>query len=322
MDELTFNTKLTAPQYVMLLKMIEHRKAKGEFTTHLIDGWFPPRLMGCAAILGSFSWTSVATKQRWMLKSVAENYGAGWVTPADIARDYLTVKYGGKKRRMNTKQYREFYDSPRSAPIYAVPCEIENALYIDIKSAYWSILRAVGWDVDYMPNSFLSVCSDVRDFPFPDNKMARNCLVSTAAEGAAYMRMWTGEQLSWKKGGNPLVNKMLWSLVMDVLHGVAHDCVEAGACYVYTDGFILPEDKARSVSDVLKAWGLPCGIKHEGRTVILGAGAYKIGAYETKKFKTVRRGRSLIKVRKRDRGDWLRDRFSKWAARRIWVDLP
>lgn len=296
--------------------MIEHRKAKSEgVKVHLLKNWFSVRRLGCSAIIGSFSWTSTSTKQRWILQSDAHNYGAGWVTPADIARDYLETKFGGKKRRIGTKQYKDFYGNRRNAPIWAEPCELEHAVYIDIKSAYWSITKAVGWDVDYMPNQWLRVLSDCRDFPFPEIKMARNCLVSVAADGVSQMRIWTGSELIFKRGGNALVNKMLWSLVMDVLHGVAHECIAAGAVYCYTDGFIVPHDKARDVALVLQSWGLPFGIKHEGAASIRGAGAYKIGAYKTKKWESSHT-RTVHKIHANCDVAWLKKRFSKYAIRR------
>lgn len=209
-----------------------------------------------------------------------------WVTSADLARLYLNIRWKAVRRRITTLQWKEFYEKPRSMPLWAEPCTLENGYYIDIRSAYWTILRAVGWNVDYMPNKWLKVSDDltVNDFPFEQNKMARNCLVSLAADGSRAMRLWTGTGIEYKKGGNPIVNKMLYAFVADVLNGVASECIASGAVYSFTDGFICPDDRVEEIDNIITSWGLSAGIKHRGPTEIKGVGAYKIGDASTRKF--------------------------------------
>lgn len=295
------------------------REKYAGYTVHLVDRWPAMSSITCECIIGSMVITSTSTKQRWMLAKDAVAFGDTWVTSADLARFYLNLKFKGVKRRITTLQWKEFYETPRSMPLSAFPCTMDNGYYVDIRSAYWSILRSVGWDVDYMPEGWLKVKDHltVNDFPFSEIKMARNCLVSLAADGSRMMRCWNGSQMYFRKSGNGLVNKMLWSLVTDVLNNVASECLRGGAVYSFTDGFIVPEEHAQNVTSIISSWGLPSSVKHFGPTEIKGAGAYKIGSFTTRKFK-LQRGHSIHKCNPRA-SEWLKPRFKhfsdKYSAR-------
>lgn len=283
------------------------------YTVHLLDRWPPLSSIDCECYIGSMVMTSQVSKQRWMLKKHAVPFAGTWVTAADLARAYLNIKYKGVKRRITTIQWKEFYEHRRQMPLSAFPCEIPNAYYIDIRSAYWTILRAVGWEVDYMPLKWLSVKNDltVNDFPFQENKMARNCLVSLAADGSRMMQVWTGKEIQYRKGGNGLVNKMLYSLVADVLNAVACECLAAGAVYSFTDGFIVPDYAVGAVEDTIAAWGLSTSVKHAGPSTVKSVGAYRIGGFRTKKFDR-QGGHSFSKIAAH-RTEWLRKRFKHFS---------
>lgn len=304
---------LTEPQYEMYLKMMINRGEKTDgYRVHLLDKWFSLRRLKCPAIIGTFSLTSTQTKQRWMLKNESYEFEGIRCTPTDLARSYLQVKYGGQKRRITSKQWQEFYNVRRSAPVFAKPQTIESAVYVDLQSAYWSILSACGWDADYMPGCWLKKKTGVLDFPFAGVKMARNCLVSVAANETGAMRVWTGQSIIVKRTGNALVNRMLWSLVMDVLNGVASECIEAGAAYCYTDGFICESSLAQTLMSIIGSWGLSGAIKHRGEAHIKGAGSYRIGEKRTVKYH-LQRERAFDRV---DRGvnvPFLKPRFKFFA---------
>jgi hypothetical protein len=181
---------------------------------------------------------------------------------------------------MTTNQYHLIMDRRRSHPLYANPCVLEDAYYIDLQSAYWSIMSIVGWDVDYCPGKWIGVSSNVEDFPFKSDKLARNSMVSVGLPGL--LRVWTGTRLSFVKRANPFVNLGLWSLIHDVLHGVASEMVEIGAKYVHTDGYILPSGNASDAFDILDSWGLSGSVKERGSAIIRGAGDYDIGGHTSK----------------------------------------
>lgn len=306
-----FNSYLSAAQYVRINEMIAVRQTKSEKrATVLLDRWFPLSELDESAIIGSFSITTPT--KRYMLLKDAFDYGAGHCTPADIARDYLTAKFGAKRRRITTAQYRNFHDLHRFAPMYARPCELESASYVDIKSAYWSILSRVGWDVDYLPDAFIRVRSDVSDFPFPDMKLARNCLVSVGIETVSNLKIWSDGQLSTRKAGNQFVNKSLWSFVMDVLNAIARQAVNLGAVYCYTDGYIIDTKRERDLIDLIHNWGLDARIKLTGQATIKAPASYRVGDYESKPFRRTWKDRPVDKITSFVNRTWLRDRFIRF----------
>lgn len=219
----------------------------------------------------------MVTKEKWILKSKARNYGGGYCTEMDIARDYLTVRYGGKRRRITTSQYNLFRSEKPSPPLYASPCEIENALYLDIKSAYWQIIQRVGWDVDYNRDRYMLKRSDNSDFPFPNYKLARNAMVSiTRSSSIATYYPNTGGIIS-RKVKNNFMNDSLWFVVMDVLNGVANDMIKIGAKYVHTDGYIIDSSLLEAAQNVFDSWKLEYAIKNTGKATIYRVARYDIG---------------------------------------------
>jgi len=220
--------------------------------------------------IGSFAWTSQAGKWKIVASKNALKTSVGWQTPAELARDYIKVKYK-KPGRVTREQYDEFMRK-RAAPLLAIPGTYENSLYLDLKSAYWSILQVIGWDVDYYPGKWLGVKSDVRDFPYWKNKLSRNCLVSVGLTGMG--KAWDGEKLVFHKKQNPYTNMMLWSCVQDVLNGVAYDMKRAGAVYAHTDGYIVEEKNYHSAMEVFDSWGLVGTVRSEGRHEVITVGTY------------------------------------------------
>lgn len=304
---------LSVSQRYMLALMVERMKERGEgWTKNIIEAWFPVTRLDEATILGSFVWTQNTTKTKWILKSYAYDIGGGWVTPGDIARDYLALKFPNRKPRISTTQYNEIVKIPRFAPL---ACRVGqwDGIYLDLKSAYWSILKVIGWDVEYRPGKYIGIGQDVRDFPAEHVKLARNCLVSCGLPGE--MRLWTGKDLIFVKRQNKYVNLMLWALVQDVLNGLAHDmCYYAGAVYVHTDGYIVPTDRERDAYNVASSWGLVLGEKARGLATVRGIGDYSIGEVQSKRLETTH-PRNHWKIEPHSR-NWLRDKFKRLSERR------
>jgi hypothetical protein len=285
------------------------------YRVHLLNHFFPVSRLTCSAYIGTLSMSSPETKQRWLKTKDAIPFANTMVSPADLARLYLTVKWGGQKRRITTAQWKNFFETSRSMPLWAEPIYMENAYYLDVKSAYWSILRAVGWNVDYTPGQILCIKDPitVNDYPFGHHKMARNCLVSIAANGSRMMQFWDGNKIVYRKAGNAFVNRMLWCFVVDVLNGIAHDAVRAGAVYAFTDGFIVPATRMEAVTSSIEAWGVPLAVKAVGECDIKGPGAYSFTGGPTTKKYVGQRQHTLKKINP-VAVDWLRRKFS-WAAR-------
>lgn len=300
----------------MLILMNEYRAEKLEgMAVEIVDRFPPLESLTAMTFLGSFAWTSQATKQKWIKKPFALNIGVPYVTPADIARDYLAVKFGTKPLRCNSRVWREVVNIRKHQPLYAMPCELEQAIYIDLKSAYWQILMLGGWDVEYSPKRFLSPRSDVYDFPVPEVKLARNCLVSMGLPSG--VNVWIPHKgFEQRKPYKPNVNLVLWRFVQDVLHGVASDMVNrAGAVYVNTDGYIIPDARMKDAEEVAQSWGLTFTIKETGKATVRGAGDYDIGGHRSARLRTYPRYFCYIEPCEID---WLRKKINYWSWR---IDL-
>lgn len=298
----------------MHLAMIERTAERTDgWQVHLLKRFFSLNHLPHPASLGTFAWSSAPIKTKWLQEVYARNFGGGYMTPGDMARDYLALKYPKRRTRVTTSNWQACCKPPLAQPpLYCVPGQMEHGVYVDLSGAYWQIVRAVGWDVSYNPGKFLSVNSSMRDWPYPYEKMARNCLVSVGL--TAPMRMWTGSKIVFVKKPNRFINLVLWRLVQDVLNGAATDAIRAGAAYVYTDGYLVGSENLPAVCQMLDLWGLQYTFKHDGQTNIKAPAAYQCGDYETKQYRRNRRPHAINKVY--DPGvNWLRWRFEKFARR-------
>lgn len=300
----------------MLQAMNAHRTEKNEGWKVMLVRDFPPLAsLDAITYLGSFAWSQPHTKTKWIKQRFAYDIGSGWVTPSEIARDYIAVKFGNIRLRCNKKQWAELVAKKVHQPIFAEPCQIEQGYYLDMVSAYWQILQVGGYDVDYMPSRFLSPRSHVHDFPVPEIKLSRNCLVSMGLPGG--VNVWQPNYgLTTSAKTRKTINLILWSFVQDVLHGFGCDMVQrAGACYVNTDGYIIPHERAGDAAAVADEWGLTLAVKHEGRITVRGAGDYDIGDRMSGRMRTAPRRFSYLMPRAKD---WLRKRVKHFSSR---IDL-
>lgn len=299
-------------QQSMYAMIYEREKERFEgYKVHLLDRFFPLTRLKHSAVIGLFAWTSSELRQKWILKPHAVPNGGTWVTPGDLARDYLSEKFQNRRVRCTTAQYAACVQDRRNTPVYCKPCTLEDAVYIDIKSAYWSILKAVGWDVNYLPGRFIGVQSDVSDFPFPDNKMARNSLVSLGLTGG--FNLWDGQRLKRLQKPNRFVNLVLYRLVCDVLNNVASDCIDSGAVYAFTDGFIVPRERLDYVIQDINDWGLEYTIKHEGACTVRAPAEYYFPQFSTKVLP--RKTPVFTDKVYSEHRTWLKLRFGNWSRR-------
>jgi hypothetical protein len=262
-------------------------------------------------MMGSFSWTDPVNKIKWIRPQHAYTLAdvPGYVTPSQVSRAYLHYKYDGQRGRLRKSQAKHCVDNRKGAPLYCTPCYLPDAVYVDLKAAYWSIVRAVGLRPEYLPGKYLAHRGSAFDFPYPEEKLIRNILVSSGLPGFA--AKWDGERVNRFRPGNPFLNLMLWSVCMDVLHGIARDMVELGAVYVHTDGYIFPRSQAQAAKNLAALWGLNTGIKYQGECRVWGVATYEFkGSTDTRWRRTA--PHFTDKVNPTMRG-WLRSRVRKWA---------
>lgn len=267
-------------------------------------------------MLGSFSWYYTQSHRKEIQRNYAYNFGTFISTPSELSRTYLSLKY---ERQRATKSQIEDFRRPRVAPLYAQPVSFGEGNYVDIRAAYWQIVQVVGWDVDYYPGHWLGKSSSMEDFPFPDFKLSRNCLVTSGLPSEASYWDVGKQKISRVKTFNKLVNLGIWALVMDVLHCVAWDCVAAGASYVHTDGYICHNRNLENVVSAISSWGLQARVKQSGQTTIYGVGSYRVGDKVTKNSHVVTNPYDGLELPSYFK--WLKKRFSALAERTnlVWT---
>lgn len=289
-------------------------KRRDEYKTFIVSPLPRPGDLGESMILGAFSVIGMSSKSRYIFKPVLVPIDHTSETPSTLARDYLMLKYKrgpiiSHIQRLKIEKIR------KPAPNYAQPAEFSNGFYIDIRSTYWTIMNAIGWNVDYYPGKWIKPGKKPVDFPFPDNKTARNCLVSAGAGGSIPIYNYPGG-LSELKKGNPLANLSLISLINDILNAVAFEAVKLGAVYVNSDGYIAPSESiAAQIFDLLNNWGLPARIKAQGRGVVVGSGTYQVGSARSGLMEFRELQRPINEVRRPSYSKWLKNVYSFWAKR-------
>lgn len=249
-------------------------KSEAYVDTEIVSA-FPPlhHFSPDAVWVGSFSRTVPSKKWRLFAASAAITNGNQTATPPQLTRAYLDIRF--PKQLRARKQQLEFWSPRRVQPMYTEPGRYrEDMAYLDLRSAYWSLVQTVGWDVDYFPG-IIARRNGVSDFPFGANRLARNSLVSLGLPSTGYLYK-DGRLIavphSWK------VNIGLWTCIQDILHGIADDMIKrAGAVYVNTDGYIVPAHALDVAYGIADEWGLPLREKHRGRATVYGVGAYSIG---------------------------------------------
>lgn len=303
-------------------QMIKLRKLPNPYSLH---EW---------ATLGTYSYFLMQSKRRLTLYSgLLKLNKKTWETMSSVARDYLDIAY--MKSPVIKHDQAEVYKAAyipangriKNAPQYFFkPVKFEHGFYIDIISTYWSILSIVGWNLDYYPRRWLGQGRIPSDFPFPQHKTARACLVSVARPGELLQYNPGGttpeERFPTKKIGSKIMNLGISLIISDVLHSIASRAREAGAVYINADGYVAQDEKtAGAIAQIIYDWGLPARIKGEGGGEVLGIGNYKVGVTESEPHaqmweagKTNAVRESVDKIQTIEYEKWLQPRFAKYAA--------
>jgi len=294
-----------------------HRRAEN-WTPVLVKKLPDPYTLQEVTIIGTYSFTMQQSHRRLVVaRELIELDQDHHETPPAVARDYL---YSVFKRgpRIKKAQMETNTDGLRPAPNFAKPCQFPEGYYIDIVSTYWSIMNIIGWNVDYWPGKWLNPGQAPEDFPFPGNKIARNCLVSagTVRPMLRYIPDKRPDPFDDKLSpGNPLANTGLIRLITDLLNAIAGQAVDLGAVYVNNDGFIVRSHKAAAdVCQLIFDYGLIPQIKGEGPGEVKSSGAYKVGAMTSAPYLARIAPRETSAIYRPRYTRWLRDRFSFWAS--------
>lgn len=315
------------------------REKNDKYKSILVDKLPSPReLYPPPVILGTYSHYLPTEHIRYVDRKYTRDIGGISATFGDIARAYLIVKYGcdGHWKPRYTSAQWEYFNNWYSVPLLSVPCTYQQGYYIDIRSAWWQIACVVGWDTDYLPSSkrprFLTMGQSPIDLPYSEIKPLRSSIISMVRPSK--IRIWQcplcqegikcepindikhpyGSTLIQNRWNN-FYNPALWSVVSDVLNGVASDCIQSG-CIVYAnnDGFIAHDKKScAKLITILDSWGLSYSIKGSGAGWVSGVGSYRVGKMRSKNRV---RANDLVKVNPIPHLYWLRNKFFSMAEHR------
>jgi hypothetical protein len=284
MTLLTTNTLLsnsTDDQRIMWMFLAQdYAKKVDGWNVNLIEKFPRVQTIREPVIAGVFGMTFLSSRSRMLLQDTAIPIGDTHHTPSGLARDYLMSVYNKKRRAFLDQKLKIKVE--RSAPLYCANGFYHDMVYADIRATYFTIMRNVGWDVDYCPDEFLLAGRAPLDFPLPEHKIARNCVYS--ASYVQDMEFWTGTAWQTKRNGSPLVNYCLIAYVLDLLHAIAITALGLGAVYIHTDGYVIPRANYDKLRVFCYELGLDLKIEGEGDAHIIAAGSYKVGKKKTKTY--------------------------------------
>lgn len=236
-------------------------------------------------------------------------------TETAFTRDFL--KSLGRRKARQEEYYNYRLARP---PLFVRPCIIKDAAYIDIKAAYPSIYKFLGWNTDYIRGKYWGV-SDQLVYPYPMEWKAGRSYVITGARHLQYGRYIDHGAVKVKPYMSQFSNPSLVAGVYDVLACAARFAAYAlQAGYWNVDGGIMSMDAARVMVEFLATFGLTAKIKYEGRAVVLASGYWKVGNHETVLYKqdkasNIRQG-DYIGISK-DEAEWIYKNFRSISERNI-----
>lgn len=168
------------------------------------------------------------------------------------------------------------------APMYAEPAYIDEAVYIDLHSAYQSIYSVLGWGVDYERGKYLAAGREPLIYPYSKFKIGRSYVITGAYPRANITRIVGGVPRT-NKIYNPLSNPPLVAAVYDILSAIARAAVSLfGAVYYNVDGAILPRSMADYYGDFLRAFGLNWSYKGDGTAYVTNLTNWTLGDIVTR----------------------------------------
>lgn len=316
MTKNTTNIGLTLTRNNQLLDDFLEDKAEERHSkyNHVLYNFFPDiRSISHRVYWGVFSWTIPDCKERWLLRNSAVRFGSFVSSHGDIVRDYLTY-YHPKKLRAIGSEARD-YQKHVHAPLFVTPRILKNAMYVDIGSTFWSILKNVGWNVSYKAGQWLTPGRAPLDFPLPHDKPARNYLVTIGLPKP--LTIWNGYEFISEYAKNAHINRAIYLVVMDILHSIANIAVLSGAIYVHTDGYIIPERAFSTLCSYIENFGLCPEVRAIGDAYVYGIGNYMVGDKRTKSFDPLRVSREVRHIEPPNSSIWLQNTVGKIVSNHV-----
>lgn len=238
--------------------------------------------------LGAWAWTTVAGKKshKWVKPSVWFPDEGG--TVGDIVRQYISANYQWPYRRRNVEDHHRAYWKAYPIPQLFRPFK-GQAVYIDLKSAFWQIVQRFGvqpaiklnpGDPDGKPK-YLGY-SYAADFPQAERVKPVRALLNVHGIGTTYT-VKRDDKIQKLPLPTLYKNTDLYAVTVWTLRNIARRARQMGAVYIMSDGFIFPLSREGAFMNYLKSEGWDYAIKAVGYCETYGVGAYAIGDKSTKR---------------------------------------
>lgn len=275
---------------------------------HIVYANPNPQTLESGTIMGSWAYS---LPHRHRIITNRERELAVGVLPADVTRAWLNDCYKLPLRRRKSQLNRNYV-----LPIHALRGEYGDCAYIDIKSAYLSIL-SLGFDVEYIPNKYIAVDPVAIPVDISSNKFCYSIAVAMSTTKISTISIMGREQNIFSvKKFNIYSNPCLYALAGDVLNGVAAEALAVlgdRIKYANTDGFVVESKYSDYLLDIIASWGFVARVKLRGSTNIGGVGSWRIGERSTKRFDKNAHDFTCELMPKSERL-WLKKRFSALMA--------
>jgi hypothetical protein len=187
-------------------------------------------------------------------------------------------------------------------PLYANPVKLDRAVYVDIKSCYYSLLTKL-WGIKYSRGRYLGTSKE-RGFYIPEqfkeilseHKSIRNAIygITRVRTRTKFIVDKSNINFTIEKSRNPLYYPDIGLSILDITQAIGTLAVfKFGAVYVAIDGFIIPEKKLISFIEFLHSLGLQAGIKAEGEVEIKNFYTYSFNTLTSKNWQIIEKAKEI-----------------------------
>lgn len=239
-------------------------------------------------ILGGFSVLDLDSKIKYLVSDAIYHRADTLIAHTDILRSHLdeSISLIGRRKMPYIPASLAYLEI--SAPLAANPGTYWDAVYVDLKSAYFSIYSKSGLDaqMSLTGRAYLSQGA-IRptDWPILSRPGRQQKLAKVSLYGmsrSTRLRRIVDGQLRSVYLRSSYFNPSVHGLIMLILHDIAaFAAAECSAHYIHTDGYIIPAELFPHLRDyVAEVWGLTLTHRSEiGEAEIRGLGRYRINAW-------------------------------------------
>lgn len=217
----------------------------------------------------------------------------------DYARAILRF-FANKRAEPHGRSFMKIETHP---PRYARPGRYQDCVYIDLSSAYPTIM-AFFYPCKYNRHRYLTLAWEDAKEKLETiqqvDKRARVSAFGIAITNRATILDNTTKNIQFRtvKTLNKLANGDIQKLAYDYLQAIASLIVETcQPVYIHTDGYIIPWDNLGKLEEILgEYWIGKWKIKARGEADIRTAGSYRVGRLYTINYHRTKTGRNYSNI--------------------------